>query len=134
LPHPSSLASTHAPARRHSCSSSVDADIEFIRRQRQQLVVLLEIERNADSQTVRSELRAIAESDFAALEGLLRDGQGSGEFRAFDPRLIAVYIIALRNAVMDRLVAQPDLDLDVYARELNELLRRATHTNPLRRK
>jgi hypothetical protein len=31
-----------------------------------------------------------------------------------------VYIIALRNAVMDRLVAQPYLDLDAYARELKD--------------
>lgn len=59
---------------------------------------------------------------------LFRHGQRNGEFRKFDPQVMAR---AVRN-VIDGIpphMSDPDLDLDAYARELTELFDLATR-NP----
>jgi hypothetical protein len=60
------------------------------------------------------------------MEELLRGGQRDGEFRGFDTRVMAVAVMALRNAVISQLAADPELDLEPYRRELVELVELAT--------
>jgi AcrR family transcriptional regulator len=61
-----------------------------------------------------------------ALEALLRHGQHNGEFRTFDPLVMAVTIRQAIDAVPRLLAANPPLDVEAYARELATLFERAT--------
>ena len=60
------------------------------------------------------------------LEGILRDGQDAGVFRAFDVRVMATTIQRAIDGIPMALAADPSLDLDLYARELVELFTLAT--------
>jgi AcrR family transcriptional regulator len=53
-------------------------------------------------------------------------GQAAGEFRAFDPAVMAVSLRAAIDAAAGRLAEQPDLDLKAYAAELVSLFAHAT--------
>ena len=55
------------------------------------------------------------------LEGLLRHGQSTGEFRDFDVSAVASAIQRAIEGLPFMLAAQPDLDCDRYAAELVEL-------------
>lgn len=60
------------------------------------------------------------------LEVMLRDGQDTGVFRAFDARVMATTIQRAIDGIPMALAADPSLDLDLYARELVELFTLAT--------
>jgi hypothetical protein len=62
----------------------------------------------------------------ASLEELLRRGQREGDFRDFSPRVMAITIRAAIDAVPGQLAADPDLDVEAYARELATVFDRAT--------
>ena len=66
----------------------------------------------------------------APLEALLRDGQASGEFRDFDPVVVAAAVQRAVEALPFRLAAEPDLDCAAWARELVELFDRGTRREP----
>ncbi|SDS74416.1 DNA-binding transcriptional regulator, AcrR family [Friedmanniella luteola] len=66
----------------------------------------------------------------APLEALLRDGQRSGEFRDFDPAVVAAAVQRSVEALPFRLAVQPDLDCAAWARELVELFDRGTRRDP----
>jgi hypothetical protein len=74
----------------------------------------------------------VAEADVAKLTEFLHEGQQTGEFRQFDPRVMAVAIMSLRNGVLRALAADPHLDLDIYERELVTLVALATRKEPQR--
>lgn len=61
-----------------------------------------------------------------ALEAMLRKGQHDGEFRAFDPRVMALTIRQAIDGVPRWLSANPNLDVEAYACELVTLFDRAT--------
>ncbi|MCX6381121.1 MAG: TetR family transcriptional regulator, partial [Armatimonadetes bacterium] len=61
------------------------------------------------------------------LERLLRYGQEAGEFRAFDPRTMAMVIRNAIDMVPHLMTAQFDFDIDAFAQELVSLFSRATH-------
>ncbi|RYB94809.1 TetR family transcriptional regulator [Nocardioides oleivorans] len=65
-------------------------------------------------------------SDLGHLERILRDGQESGEMRAFDVSVMATTVQRAVEVVPFRLQAEPDLDCTAYAAELVELFDRAT--------
>jgi hypothetical protein len=52
------------------------------------------------------------------LEEILRAGQRSGEFRAFDPTVMATMIQRAVDGLPFLLAAQPDLDVPAYAAEV----------------
>ncbi|HEV7650341.1 MAG TPA: TetR family transcriptional regulator [Actinophytocola sp.] len=52
------------------------------------------------------------------LEALLRTGQLAGEFRFFDVGVMALAVRAVRDGLLDRLAADPDLDLATCTDEL----------------
>ena len=105
----------------------VEANVDFMREHRTYLQVLVDILGSAGgADGASTQASSIAASDLAALEELLREGQRDGEFRQFDTRVMAVAVLALRNAVIGRLAADPDLDLEPYRRELVTLIELAT--------
>lgn len=62
----------------------------------------------------------------APLEEILRAGQRSGEFRAFDPVVVATAIQRSLDGLPFLLAAEPDLDCGAYAAELVTLFELGT--------
>ena len=60
------------------------------------------------------------------IEQILRWGQESGEFRAFDTRVMAVVVQRAVDGLPFLLATYPDVDVDAYAREVATLFDRAT--------
>ncbi|MGQ0778651.1 MAG: TetR family transcriptional regulator [Pseudonocardiales bacterium] len=109
----------------------VESNVDFMRLHRTQLVALLDIMASARSED-GSPLHGagVAEADVAKLAEFLHEGQQAGEFRRFDPQVMAVAIMSLRDGVLRALAADPDLDLDHYERELVTLVALATGKEP----
>ncbi|GGL17271.1 hypothetical protein [Nocardia jinanensis] len=63
------------------------------------------------------------------LEGFLRSGQETGEFRPFATRPMAIAIRAAVDAAGGR-IADPGFDIDSYTTELVTMVDRATRKNP----
>lgn len=60
------------------------------------------------------------------LEAILRRGQADGEFRAFDPRVMAIAVQRAVEALPFVLESEPDLDCTAFGHELVTLFDRAT--------
>ncbi|QIZ36352.1 TetR/AcrR family transcriptional regulator [Saccharopolyspora sp. ASAGF58] len=92
----------------------IESSVDFYRTNHRQLRALTEIflnERGDDAALPhRRELEGLRE--------LLRAGQRSGEFRDFDPHVMAVTLRHALDGVALRLGVEPDADADLYAREL----------------
>ena len=123
------------PSATEALRTYISANVAFIGAHRTQVLALIAIiashrddngqmpfETPADSATVKD------------VEGLLRWGQESGDFRAFSTEVMAVAIRASLDALPWRLSAAPDLDLDAYAAELVELFDLATKRPDVARK
>ena len=105
----------------------LEANLDFMSENRTYVRALADILGSAWGPERASALvSGIATSDEAALEELFREGQRDGEFRRFDTRVMAVAVMALRNAVIGQLAADPALDLDSYRREMALLIELAT--------
>ncbi|MGO9452378.1 MAG: TetR/AcrR family transcriptional regulator [Candidatus Binataceae bacterium] len=110
----------------------IESNIAFIGSHRKQLRALIEILTNARAEDGKPLLDpALPEREIESLERILRRGQQKGEFRKFSTRMMAVTI---RAAAIDIAVGQsaadPNFDLDVYARELVTTFDLATRRNP----
>ena len=103
---------------------------------RSYLIAIVEIARGARSVPGgRASEASWLESGTAALAKLLAGFQASGEFRGdFDPRVMAETIRAAIDAVPRRLAAEPDLDVDLYRRDLADLFDAATVAAPKARR
>lgn len=65
------------------------------------------------------------------IEGILRSGQESGEFRSFATRPMAIVIRAAVDAAGGGIASDPDFDIDTYTAELVTMMDRATRNeNP----
>jgi AcrR family transcriptional regulator len=64
------------------------------------------------------------------VETILRRGQVSGEFRAFDPRVMALAVQRAVEALPFALEAEPELDCDAFSRELVTLFELGTRRDP----
>lgn len=105
----------------------IQSHVEYISTHLMQMMAIMEIAINV--RTEEGKLRygaATEEPVLAALETLLRKGQQADEFRAFDLRVMAVTIRRAIDALPPLFIANPNLDADLYARELVTLFDRAT--------
>jgi TetR/AcrR family transcriptional regulator, fatty acid metabolism regulator protein len=69
------------------------------------------------------------EGEISRLVTILEEGQATGEFRQFDPRVMAISIRgAIENIAMYTLT-YPDIDVNEYARELTEMFMRAVRAD-----
>jgi TetR/AcrR family fatty acid metabolism transcriptional regulator len=105
----------------------IQTNVEYIGAHRTQMLAIIEIVLNFRQKDGRLHYN-IAEEEpvLTALETLLRKGQQDGEFRTFDPRVIAVTIRRAIDAIPPLLAANPGLDVEAYAQELVILFDRAT--------
>jgi AcrR family transcriptional regulator len=92
----------------------IEGNAEFTAAHRAEMKALLEIFLNGglpyDASTERAAL--------SPLEEILRAGQRSGEFRAFDPTVLATLIQRAVDGLPFLLAAKPDLDVAAYAAEV----------------
>lgn len=105
--------------------SYITAVVEFTDVHRREMSALLQVLLSGAWSSAVAQASATA-----PLEALLRDGQRSGEFREFDPAVVAAAVQRSVEALPFRLVAEPDLDCAGWARELVELFDRGTRREP----
>ena len=100
--------------------------VDYIGTHRMQMMALMEIALNFRTADGKLRYRGTEEWILTALEALLRKGQQEGDFRPFDLRVMAVTIRRAIDALPSLLAANPNLDVESYARELVTLFDRAT--------
>lgn len=105
----------------------MEGNLDFMRGHRNEVVTLQEIQRSCRTPDGKPVMQQRAEEDLEAIEALLREGQRGGEFRRFDPAAMALFVLALRNGVIQRYHVKPDLDLLALKPELITLVDLATH-------
>ena len=66
------------------------------------------------------------EPEFEVVSQIFREGQARGEFREFDPRVMAITLRQALDGLATLVATDPDLDVDAYADELVALFDRAT--------
>lgn len=105
----------------------LESHIEYISAHLTQMMALIEIVLNARGDDGKPRLGGPAgENAVAPLERLLRLGQEAGEFRDFDTRVMALTIRRAIDGTSPLLIANPELDVDHYTRELVTLFEYAT--------
>jgi AcrR family transcriptional regulator len=109
----------------------IESDLEFIDANRKPLIALVEIAMNAR----RADGSLVIGPDSlaqraASLEELLRAGQQSGEFRRFNTRVMALTIIQAIDGVPALLAREPNLDVNLHAKELATVFAFATRKEP----
>ncbi|MGB8381224.1 MAG: TetR/AcrR family transcriptional regulator [Dermatophilaceae bacterium] len=104
----------------------IESTVEFTATHRSRMTALLELvlsgafpyEQTTDVQTV------------GHVEAILRTGQANGEFRDFDPAVVATAVQRAVEGLPFILQARPDLDCTAYARELVTLFDLGTRAAP----
>jgi TetR/AcrR family fatty acid metabolism transcriptional regulator len=66
------------------------------------------------------------EPEFEVVSQILREGQVRGEFREFDPRVVAITLRHALDGLATLVATTPDLDVEAYTNELVVLFDRAT--------
>ncbi|GAA0577898.1 TetR family transcriptional regulator [Paractinoplanes ferrugineus] len=101
----------------------IESNLEFIAEHPTAIRAVIEIAGNARTDDGTPILRdEQADAPIERLITLFREGQETGEFRAFDPAVMAVTL----RAAIDAAAGRPHLDPHAYAAELVALFTRAT--------
>jgi hypothetical protein len=66
------------------------------------------------------------EPEFEVVSQILREGQVRGEFREFDPMVVAITLRHALDGLATLVATIPDLDVEAYTNELVALFDRAT--------
>jgi AcrR family transcriptional regulator len=74
-----------------------------------------------DAESAREWADRKHESTLDELADMFREGQEAGEFRSFEPRVMAVAVLAGMEATPAELMTRPDTDVASYAAELAEV-------------
>jgi AcrR family transcriptional regulator len=97
----------------------LEANLQFLREHPREVAALTEIGPHLRTEAGEPYTSASAqEPSVQGLEMLLSAGQGTGEFRDFDTRSMAVLIRGAIEAAAQRLRGEPGLDFDAYTREV----------------
>lgn len=70
------------------------------------------------------------EAEFAVISDIFRAGQAAGEFRQFDPRIMAMTLRHSLDGLSGLVATDPDLDVDTYTHELLAIFEGATRPLP----
>lgn len=108
----------------------IQSNVDYMRTHPNRIVAIVEILSGgavADGTLGIDPIEA-EERGLAPLVELFRHGQENGEFREFDPRVMARAVRSVIDGIPPHM-SDPDLDLDTYARELTTLFDLATR-NP----
>ncbi|MGH3300941.1 MAG: TetR family transcriptional regulator [Streptosporangiaceae bacterium] len=117
----------HVSSATEALRTYIEANAEFTGSHREEMTALLEI-------FLGGGFRYDATSEHAALapiEGILREGQRSGEFRGFDPKVMATLIQRSVDGLPFLLAAEPDVDPRRYGAEAATAFYLATRAEPI---
>jgi AcrR family transcriptional regulator len=92
----------------------IEANVEFIGAHRDEMKALLEIFLNGGFDYGPAAEQAV----ISPIEKILRDGQRSGEFRAFDPKVMATLVQRAIDGLPFLLATDPGLDAQSYGAEV----------------
>jgi len=104
----------------------IEGNVEFIGAHREQMKALLEIFLNGGFDYGPESDQAVT----APIEQILRDGQRGGEFRDFDPKVMATLVQRAVDGLPFLLAADPGLDVQGYGREVAMVFDLATRRTP----
>ena len=101
----------------------IEGSVSFIDTHRAPMQALLQIVLAAAGLPATTGAKAVPgpQASQGPLQGLLRHGQATGEFRSFDATAVGSAIQRAIEGLPHLLAAEPDLDCDNYASELVEL-------------
>jgi AcrR family transcriptional regulator len=99
---------------RHALQIYIEGTCTFIAGHRTQMKAVLEIFINGGFSYGASDDREVV----APLEEILRAGQDAGEFRDFDVKVMGTLIQRAVDGLPFLLAAEPELDIEAYAREV----------------
>ncbi len=116
------------PTPRLRLHAYIQAHVTYIHSHLQYMMAVMEIASNARALSYAATAQRPV---LKALETLLRNGQEAGEFRAFDPHVMAVTIRGAIDKLSPLFMSEPDLEPETYARELVALFDRATRKEDL---
>lgn len=119
------------PDHRSKLCTYIRSRVEFTATHRGQMDALMSIFLESRGPAEQSSEDSVAERNaFSFVEGILGDGQRSGEFRSFDTFVMAATIQRAIDSLPFLLRAAPNLDMDLYANELITTFDLATRLNP----
>jgi hypothetical protein len=104
--------------------------LAYLRDNQTRLVAVAEIivnHRDADGRPVFAELDAQPVADLLAI---MRAGQSAGEFREFNPTVVAITVAQGIDGALDHWAKAPGIDLAEYGEELVTLFDLATQKRP----
>lgn len=114
-----------AGSRTELLTAYIESNLEFIAEHPTAIRAVIEIAANARADD-GTPLVTDADDPVGRLAQMFREGQEAGEFRAFDPIVMAVTL----RAAIDAAASRPELDPHAYAAELVSLFTRATRKDP----
>ena len=116
-----------ASTRAEQLAAYIESNLEFIAGHPTAIRAVIEIEANARADDGTPLIRTEGDEDpLGLLAAMFRDGQDAGEFRGFDPVVMAVTL----RAAIDAAASTPHLDPHAYAAELVTLFTLATQKDP----
>jgi AcrR family transcriptional regulator len=117
-----------APDLRTALAVYIEANLAFIHEHPQHIRAVIDIVANAHDLLRPAAGRDEPDLDgaVALLSAMFADGQARGEFRAFDPHVMAVTVRAAIDAAAGRLTGPDPVDLRTYTTELITLFDLAT--------
>jgi len=95
----------------------LQTNVEFMRDHRNQMLALLAVRRAGNPAALRRSLSGLGQA-LGPIEKILRWGQEAGDFRDFDPHVMAMAIRNVIDGLPHHMGADPHLDLDACAREI----------------
>ncbi|NOK57799.1 MAG: DNA-binding transcriptional regulator, AcrR family [Chloroflexi bacterium AL-W] len=101
----------------------IQANADFLKAHRKQLLTLFEIARNAHGLPLHGYTPQL---DVDRIAKMLAEGQQQGTFRDFDVVIMATSILALRDSLITQSAKHIDLDIDHYVQEIIVLIAHAT--------
>lgn len=108
----------------------IESNLAFMRDHRNYMVAIVEIRRGIVAEGLEH-INVDIDAALHVLEQHLARYQSQGHLRPdFDPRVMAVAIRAVIDAVPRRLAHDPDLDVDNYATEIANIFHLATSNHP----
>ncbi|MBJ7610560.1 MAG: TetR family transcriptional regulator [Candidatus Dormibacteraeota bacterium] len=103
----------------------IEGNVEFIGAHRAEMKALLEIFMNGGFVYDNTTEQAVV----SPIENILRAGQDSGQFRPFDPMVMATLIQRAVDGLPFLLAAKPSIDLQSYATEVATVFDLATRAD-----
>jgi TetR/AcrR family fatty acid metabolism transcriptional regulator len=108
-------------------STYISANLDFMQKNHKRMLAMVQVFTTfrKDDGTLFYDA-SHSEELLSALASVCAAGQAAGEFRDFDPRLMALTIQSTLDAILVEMPFRPDADLSHYANELTQLFSYAT--------